>query len=89
MSSSINKKTIRKKLSEHHNALSKFHLRDLFAQDKDRGKNFTSQFNDLYIDFSKNILTNETLDLLLEYAKTLNIKKSINAMFHGEKINVT
>ena len=65
MSSSINKKTIRKKLSEHHNALSKFHLRDLFAQDKDRGKNFTSQFNDLYIDFSKNILTNETLDLLL------------------------
>ena len=89
MSSSINKKTIRKQLSEHHKALSKFHLRDLFTQDRDRGKNFTSQFANLHIDFSKNILTNETLDLLLEYAKTLNIKKSINAMFRGEKINVT
>jgi glucose-6-phosphate isomerase len=89
MSSSINKKIIRKQLSEHHKALSKFHLRDLFTQDRDRGKNFTSQFSNLYIDFSKNILTNETLDLLLEYAKTLNIKKSIDAMFHGEKINVT
>ncbi len=53
MSSSINKKTIRKQLSEHHKALSKFHLRDLFTQDKDRGKNFTSQFADLYIDFQK------------------------------------
>ena len=89
MSSSINKKTIRKQLSEHHKALSKFHLRDLFTQDRDRGKNFTTQFANLYIDFSKNIITNETLDLLLEYAKTLNIKKSIDAMFHGEKINVT
>ena len=71
MSSSINKKTIRKQLSEHHKALSKFHLRDLFTQDRDRGKNFTTQFTNLYIDFSKNIITNETLDLLLKYANNL------------------
>ncbi len=89
MPSKINTKTIKKQLSEHHKALSKFHLRDLFTQDRDRGKNFATQFDNIYIDFSKNILTNETLDLLLEYAKTLNIKKSIDAMFRGEKINVT
>jgi len=64
MSSSINKKTIRKQLSEHHKALSKFHLRDLFTQDRDRGKNFTSQFANLYIDFSKNIST--SLEIAME-----------------------
>ena len=89
MSSSANKKTIKKQLNENYKILSKSHLNDLFNADKNRGKSFTTKLSNLFIDFSKNHITKETLTLLLKYAETLNIKKSIDAMFSGKKINTT
>ncbi|MEE2999882.1 MAG: glucose-6-phosphate isomerase [Pseudomonadota bacterium] len=89
MSSSINKKTIEKKLKEHYEKLSKSHLSDFFNDDKNRGKGFSVELSNLFIDFSKNHITKETLTLLSEYAETLDIKSSIDAMFSGKKINTT
>ena len=86
---SNNKKIIKKQLHEHYEMLKKSHLSDLFSNDENRGKHFTSKFHNLFIDYSKNHITDETLELLLNYAKELDIKKSINAMFSGKEINVT
>ena len=86
---SNNKKIIKKQLHEHYEILKNSHLSDLFSNDKNRGKHFTSKFHNLFIDYSKNHITDETLELLLNYAKELDIKKSINAMFSGKEINVT
>ena len=86
---SNNKKIIKKQLHEHYEILKNSHLSDLFSNDKNRGKHFTSKFHNLLIDYSKNHITDETLELLLNYAKELDIKKSINAMFSGKEINVT
>ena len=87
--SSINKKALKKQLSEHYKSLSKSHLSDLFNDDDNRGINFTTKLSNLFIDFSKNHITKETLTLLFKYADALDIKKSIDAMFSGEKINIT
>ena len=89
MSPSTNKKTIKKKLKEHYEKLSKSHLCDFFNDDKNRGEGFSIKLSNLFIDFSKNHITKETLTLLSEYAETLEIKSSIEAMFSGEKINIT
>ncbi len=89
MSPSTNKKTIKKKLKEHYEKLSKSHLCDFFNNDKNRGEGFSIKLSNLFIDFSKNHITKETLTLLSKYAETLEIKSSIEAMFSGEKINIT
>ena len=89
MPSSKNKQIIKKKLNEHYERLSKSHLGDFFNEDKNRGKSFSIELSNLFIDFSKNHITQETLKLLLEYAKTLDIENSIDSMFSGKKINTT
>ncbi len=89
MSTSTEEQVISKQLAEHYQAMQNIHMRDLFMHDKQRGKKFSQQFSDLYIDYSKNIISAETLTLLFEFAKASSIETSINAMFNGEKINVT
>jgi glucose-6-phosphate isomerase len=74
-------------LKAHYNEARSWHLRNLFEQDKDRFENFSIRHNDLLVDFSKNIITKETLDLLINLANECRLKESIEAMFSGEKIN--
>ncbi len=89
MSTSTEKQAISEQLAEHYQAMRNIHMRDLFMHDKQRGKKFSQQFSDLYIDYSKNIISSETLTLLFKFAKESNIEASINGMFNGEKINTT
>lgn len=78
-----------KALHEHHAKLSNVHMRDLFHQDPKRFDKFTFHFHDILVDLSKNIITEETLKLLLDLAHERNLKQWIDKMFNGEKINTT
>lgn len=89
MSTAIEKQNICEQLAAHYKAMRNIHMRDLFMHDKQRGNNFSHQFSELFIDYSKNIISSETLVLLFSFAKASNIEISIKAMFNGEKINVT
>ncbi len=64
-------------------------MKDLFAADAQRFNRFHLQFNDILFDYSKNIMTADTLDLLLRLAAECRVKEAISAMFNGEKINET
>jgi glucose-6-phosphate isomerase len=86
---SAEKKYISEQLTAHYKAMQGIHMRDLFMHDKDRGKKFSQRFSELYIDYSKNIISSETLNLLCQFAKASQVETSIKAMFDGEKINVT
>jgi glucose-6-phosphate isomerase len=76
-------------LASHYKKVSKLHLRDLFAQDPTRGERLSVEAVGLYLDYSKNRITNETLKLLLKLADEAGVKSRMEAMFSGEKINVT
>jgi glucose-6-phosphate isomerase len=76
-------------LASHYKKVSKLHLRDLFAQDPTRGKRLSVEAVGLYLDYSKNRITDETLKLLLKLADEAGVKSRMEAMFSGEKINVT
>ncbi|GGL04635.1 glucose-6-phosphate isomerase [Deinococcus radiotolerans] len=76
-------------LLDHHRALEGTHLRDLFAQDPSRGERLTAEGAGLYLDYSKNRVTDETLTLLLNLARDTGVSAKRDAMFAGEKINVT
>jgi len=89
MSNSENKQRIKEQLTAHCHAMRKTHMRDLFKLDEERGRKFSIELPELYIDYSKNLITSETIDLLLSFAKASNVESSIAAMFSGEKINVT
>jgi glucose-6-phosphate isomerase len=78
-----------KALKDHHQALRKRHLRELFADDPKRGERMTIEAEGLYLDYAKNRITDETLRLLLSLAEECGLKARIEAMFRGEKINVT
>lgn len=65
------------------------HMRELFAEDPDRFKKFSLQFEDILIDYSKNIINEEGMELLFELAKKADLTAAIQAMFTGEKINKT
>lgn len=65
------------------------HIRELFADDADRFKNFSVQFEDILVDYSKNIINKEGLQVLLEFAKEMELDQAIASMFRGEKINRT
>src|SRR5579859_5828434 len=77
------------RLQAHRQQAERFSLRDLFAQDRERGKRFACEAADLYLDYSKNLITDETLALLLELARESDLKERITAMFGGDKINVS
>lgn len=76
-------------LSEHHDKMSGVHMRDLFAQDAQRFDTFSQTFNDILLDYSKNRITQETMDLLLKAVDESGLKARIEQMFSGEKINIT
>jgi glucose-6-phosphate isomerase len=78
-----------KALEAHYEAFRDVHLRDLFAKDPARGERLTAEAAGLYLDYSKNRLTDETLTLLLALAEATGVRARIEAMFAGETINVT
>src|ERR1700688_4896095 len=78
-----------KALTAHYKAVSKLHLRQLFADDPKRGQRLAVEAEGLYLDYSKNRVTDETLKLLLQLAAESGLRARIDAMFSGEKINIT
>ncbi len=76
-------------LASHYKTVSKLHLRQLFADDPKRGERMTVEAAGFYLDYSKNRITDETLRLLLQLAEESDLRSRIEAMFRGEKINVT
>ncbi len=76
-------------LAAHHAKLRDVHLRALFAEDPGRGERLALEAAGLYLDYSKNRVTDETLRLLLALAEAAGLRARIQAMFSGEKINVT
>ncbi|MFG2355710.1 glucose-6-phosphate isomerase [Streptomyces sp. NPDC048521] len=76
-------------LAKHREELADTHLRDLFAADPRRGDAYTLQVGDLYVDYAKHLVTDETLRLLRELAAATDVFGLRDAMFRGEKINVT
>ena len=76
-------------LAAHYQQIKDVHLRTLFAQDAQRGERFTIEAMGLYLDYSKHRLTAETLQLLLNLAKASDLRERIDAMFRGDKINLT
>src|SRR3954452_5437939 len=78
-----------KALHAHYEEIRDLHLRDLFASDTRRGERFTAEGAGLYLDYSKNRITGRTLELLLQLAEESGLRRRIDAMFRGEKINIT
>jgi len=78
-----------KALQDHHGKLRDVHLRALFAQDPGRGERFTAEAVGLFLDYSKHRITAETVGLLLKLAEASGLRTRIDAMFRGDKINVT
>ncbi|HXW89508.1 MAG TPA: glucose-6-phosphate isomerase, partial [Terriglobales bacterium] len=78
-----------KALTAHYKAVSKLHLRALFADDPKRGQRMAVEALGIYLDYSKNRVTDETRNLLLQLATESGLRARIDAMFSGEKINVT
>jgi len=76
-------------LQQHHAKIQNLHLRQLFAGDPQRGEHFALEAVGLYFDYSKNRVTDETIRLLLDLAAQSGLRERIDAMFSGEKINVT
>lgn len=77
------------RLVQHYQSISSVHMRDLFKADPGRFDRFSIRFNDILVDYSKNIITPETLDLLVGLAEECGLAEAIEAMFTGAKINHT
>ena len=78
-----------KALEEHARVMRDVQLLQLFAEDAQRGEKFTAEAAGLFLDYSKNRITDETLKLLMDLAQQSNLRGRIDAMFSGEKINIT
>ena len=78
-----------KALQSHHEEVAGLQLRELFAADPKRGEKFTAEACGLYLDYSKNRVTDRTLELLLALAEERGLRERIDAMFRGDKINIT
>jgi glucose-6-phosphate isomerase len=78
-----------KALQTHYKEVRDVHLRDIFADDPKRGERLTVEAAGLFLDYSKNRITSETLSLLIRLAEESRLRDRIDAMFRGEKINVT
>jgi glucose-6-phosphate isomerase len=78
-----------KALAAHFQQVRNLHLRQLFAEDPERGERLTAEAVGIYLDYSKNRITDETLTLLLQLAEQSGLRARIDAMFRGEKINVS
>jgi glucose-6-phosphate isomerase len=78
-----------KMLEDHYQKIRTVHLRTLFADDPKRGQRLALEAAGIYLDYSKNRVTDETLRLLLQLAETAGLRERIDAMFRGDKINIT
>jgi glucose-6-phosphate isomerase len=78
-----------KALEAHYKKIRETHLRNLFADDPKRGERMTTETAGIFLDYSKNRITDETLRLLVQLAEESGLKERIDAMFRGEKINIT
>ncbi|HKG27243.1 MAG TPA: hypothetical protein VKB09_16445, partial [Thermomicrobiales bacterium] len=76
-------------LQDHHAQIKELHLRQLFAEDPARGERLAAEAVGIYLDYSKNRVTDETVRLLIALAEAVGLREQIKAMFSGEKINVT
>lgn len=76
-------------MSAHFKKIESTHLRQLFADDPKRGQRLTAEADGLFLDYSKNRLTEETIGLLIQLAEECGLRQRIDAMFGGEKINIT
>jgi glucose-6-phosphate isomerase len=85
----LTKRETWKSLTEHSKQIKKLHLRELFAQDPKRGDRFSIEAAGLFLDYSKNRITEATLKLLVQLAQESGLRARIDAMFAGERINVT
>ena len=82
-------RSVRTALASHYRQVAKVHLRDLFANDPKRGERMVIEAAGLYLDYSKNRITDETLALLVQLAGESGLRERIEAMFRGERINIT
>jgi glucose-6-phosphate isomerase len=78
-----------KALEAHYERVRHLHLRDMFADNSGRGEDMTAEAVGVYLDYSKNLITEETLKLLAQLAEESDLRAKIDAMFRGEKINIT
>jgi len=76
-------------LEQHYDYIRQLHLRQIFADDPKRGERFTAQAVGIFLDYSKNRVTDETMKLLLQLAEEAGLRERIDAMFRGDKINIT
>jgi glucose-6-phosphate isomerase len=88
-STRLTERTAWRALGDHYSSVKDVHLRQLFAEDDGRGERLTTEAVGLYFDYSKQRVTDETIGLLLSLAEESNLRGSIDAMFRGDKINVT
>ena len=85
----LNQRPAWKDLQSHFQLIAAKHLRDLFAEDPARGTRFTAEADGIFLDYSKNRITDETLRLLIALAEESGLRARIEAMFRGDKINLT
>ena len=76
-------------LEKHYHKIKDVHLRQLFAEDRERGERLAIEAAGIYLDYSKNRITDDTLRLLLELAQESGLREHIDAMFRGDRINVS
>jgi len=88
-SESLSNRLAWKALKQHYDQIRDTHLRQLFADDPGRGERFTVEAADFYFDYSKNRIINHTINLLVQLATECRLRERIDAMFRGDKINVT
>jgi glucose-6-phosphate isomerase len=85
----LTNRTAWKWLQTHYQQIREVHLRNLFADDPQRGERMTAEAAGIFLDYSKNRITDETLKLLVKLAEESGLRSRIDAMFRGDKINVT
>ena len=86
---SLTQRPVWKSLEQHYQQAKDLHLHTLFADDPARGQRMTAEAEGIYLDYSKNLITGETLRLLLDLAETVDLRSRIQAMFRGDNINIT
>ena len=77
------------RLAEHYLSMKNVHMRELFSTDPGRSGRFSVSFEDIFLDYSKNIITQETMRLLFDLAEEIKLEDSIKKMFSGDRINET
>ena len=78
-----------KNLAAHYKKIREVHLLQLFEDDPNRGEHLSVEAVGLYLDYSKNRITDETLELLFQLARDSHLQERIDGMFRGDKINIT